>query len=61
MYIKYLSNYFPAKDKRLQIVHTLGECPEKWEGEEGFIDTGMIDKHVIKPNGIKHKVNINKK
>lgn len=38
------------------MVHTLGESPEDWEGEEGFIDTQMIDKHVTKPNGIKHKV-----
>nr|XP_027230665.1 uncharacterized protein LOC113822330 [Penaeus vannamei] len=47
---------YAAKDSRLQMVHTLGESPEDWEGEEGFIDTQMIDKHVTKPNGIRHKI-----
>ncbi|KAG7173594.1 NADH-cytochrome b5 reductase 1-like 1 [Homarus americanus] len=45
-----------AKDDRLKIVYSLGEAPANWEGEEGFIDTQMIDKHVSKPNGLKHKI-----
>ncbi|XP_042238822.1 uncharacterized protein LOC121877242 [Homarus americanus] len=47
---------YAAKDDRLKIVYSLGEAPGNWEGEEGFIDTQMIDKHVSKPNGIKHKI-----
>ncbi|XP_042888985.1 uncharacterized protein LOC122264253 [Penaeus japonicus] len=47
---------YAAKDSRLEIVYSLGETPEQWEGEEGFIDTQMIDKHVTKPNGVKHKI-----
>ncbi|XP_042888990.1 uncharacterized protein LOC122264255 isoform X2 [Penaeus japonicus] len=47
---------YAAKDSRLQIVHTLGESPEDWEGEEGFIDTQMIDKHVSKPDGKRRKI-----
>ncbi|MCL4133851.1 UNVERIFIED_CONTAM: hypothetical protein GTU68_015582 [Idotea baltica] len=49
-------NAYAEKDHRLKIVHTLGEVPENWEGEEGFIDTNLIDKHVTKPNGIRHKI-----
>lgn len=41
---------YAAKDKRLKLVYSLAETPENWEGEEGFIDTAMIEKHVIKPN-----------
>ncbi|KAK3879903.1 hypothetical protein Pcinc_015547 [Petrolisthes cinctipes] len=44
------------EDKRLNIIHTLGEAPDNWEGEEGFIDTHMIDQYVPKPNGINHKI-----
>lgn len=44
------------KDSRLQVVYTLGEVPEEWEGEEGFIDTQMINNYVTKPNGINHKI-----
>jgi len=47
---------YAGRDKRLNLVYTLGEAPEKWEGEEGFIDTAMIDKHVTKPNGIRNKI-----
>lgn len=47
---------YAANDDRLSIVYTLGEAPENWEGEEGFIDTQMIDNHVSKPNGIKQKI-----
>ncbi|XP_042213378.1 uncharacterized protein LOC121860350 [Homarus americanus] len=47
---------YAAKDDRLKIVYSLGEAPANWEGEEGFIDTQMIDKHVSKPNGLKHKI-----
>lgn len=47
---------YAAKDSRLKIVHSLGEVPENWEGEEGFIDTGMIGRYVTKPNGKKHKI-----
>lgn len=42
--------------KNLKIVYSVGEAPEAWKGEEGFIDSQMIDRHVTKPNGIKHKV-----
>lgn len=45
-----------ANDSRLKVMYTLEEVPEDWEGEEGFIDTEMIQKHVTKPNGMKHKV-----
>ncbi|KAK7022822.1 hypothetical protein SK128_011860 [Halocaridina rubra] len=55
LYREELDSY-AAKDSRLRIVYTLGEAPENWEGEEGFIDTQMIDKHVTKPDGIKHKI-----
>ncbi|XP_068236111.1 uncharacterized protein [Palaemon carinicauda] len=55
LYRDELDNY-AAKDSRLDLVYTLAETPEKWEGEEGFIDTEMIDKHVTKPNGYKHKI-----
>ncbi|MPC18770.1 NADH-cytochrome b5 reductase 3 [Portunus trituberculatus] len=44
------------QDSRLQMVYTLGKVPEEWEGEEGFIDTNMINTHVTKPNGINHKI-----
>ncbi|XP_047477389.1 NADH-cytochrome b5 reductase 1-like [Penaeus chinensis] len=47
---------YAAKDSRLHIVHTLGESPEDWEGEEGFIDTQMINKHVTKPNDLRQKI-----
>nr|XP_045601407.1 uncharacterized protein LOC123760049 [Procambarus clarkii] len=47
---------YAARDERLKLVYTLGEAPEHWEGEEGFIDTHMIDKHVTKPNGMRHKI-----
>ncbi|XP_037785192.1 uncharacterized protein LOC119580999 [Penaeus monodon] len=47
---------YAAKDSRLHIVHTLGESPEDWDGEEGFIDTQMIDKHVTKPNDLRQKI-----
>ncbi|XP_050717492.1 uncharacterized protein LOC126999207 [Eriocheir sinensis] len=41
---------------RLKVIYTLGEGHEGWKGEEGFIDMDMIDRHVTKPNGAKHKV-----
>lgn len=47
---------YRAQDSRLQVVYTLGEVPEDWDGEEGFIETQMINKHVTKPNGVKHKI-----
>ncbi|XP_066960938.1 uncharacterized protein [Macrobrachium rosenbergii] len=47
---------FAAQDDRLKIVYTLGSAPEDWEAEEGYIETQMIDKHVTKPNGLKHKI-----
>ncbi|XP_071520471.1 uncharacterized protein [Panulirus ornatus] len=47
---------YAAKDKRLRLVYTLGEAPENWEGEEGFIDTDMMKKHITKPNSIRHKI-----
>ncbi|XP_063608286.1 uncharacterized protein LOC134782644 [Penaeus indicus] len=52
-----LDRYRPtAKDSRLHILHTLGESPEDWEGEEGFIDTQMINKHVTKPNDLRQMI-----
>ena len=45
-----------VSDKRIKIIYTLGESPEEWNGEEGFIDLNMIDKYVVKPNELKHKV-----
>lgn len=42
--------------EKIKVVYTLGETPEGWDGEEGFIDSQMIDRHVAKPNGIKHKI-----
>lgn len=45
-----------AQDSRLKVVYALGEVPEDWDGEEGFIDTEMIEKHVTKPNEKKQKV-----
>lgn len=47
---------YASEDERVRVVYTLGEPPESWEGEEGYIDTRMIDRHVTKPNGFKHKV-----
>ncbi|XP_063848799.1 uncharacterized protein LOC135093450 [Scylla paramamosain] len=47
---------YREQDSRLQVVYTLGEAPEEWEGEEGFISSQMLDKHVAKPNMEKHKV-----
>ncbi|XP_045595176.2 uncharacterized protein [Procambarus clarkii] len=47
---------YAARDERVKLVYTLGEAPEDWEGEEGVIDTHMIDKHITKPNGIRHKI-----
>lgn len=41
---------------RIQVIHTLGEAPEGWKGEEGFIDMDKINRFVTKPNGVKHKV-----
>ena len=43
-------------DDRLRILYTLGETPENWEGEEGFLDTDMIQNMVAKPNGNRCKV-----
>ena len=37
LYREELDEY--EKDGRLTILHTLGEAPENWHGEEGFIDT----------------------
>ncbi|XP_047469723.1 complex I assembly factor ACAD9, mitochondrial-like [Penaeus chinensis] len=42
--------------EKIKVVYTLGETPEGWSGEEGFIDSQMIDRHIAKPNGIKHKI-----
>ncbi|XP_037781567.1 NADH-cytochrome b5 reductase 1-like [Penaeus monodon] len=50
LYREELDDY-AAKDSRLEMVHTLGESPEDWDGEEGFIDTQMIDKHIIMCGG----------
>ncbi|KAK8392048.1 hypothetical protein O3P69_017575 [Scylla paramamosain] len=47
---------YREQDSRLQVVYTLGEAPEEWEGEEGFISSQMLDKHVAKPNMEKHKI-----
>lgn len=55
LYREELDNY-KARDSRLRVVYALGEVPEDWEGEEGFIDTEMIKNHVTKPNGKKHKI-----
>ncbi|XP_047477887.1 NADH-cytochrome b5 reductase 1-like isoform X2 [Penaeus chinensis] len=55
LYREELDDY-AAKDSRLEMMHTLGESPEDWDGEEGFIDTQMIDKYLTKPNGIKQKI-----
>ncbi|XP_063877102.1 uncharacterized protein LOC135109604 isoform X3 [Scylla paramamosain] len=46
---------YREQDSRLQVVYTLGEAPEEWEGEEGFISSHMLDKHVAKPSMKKHK------
>jgi len=35
-----------AKDKRLSVHHTLGEVPENWDGDEGFITTEMLEKSI---------------
>lgn len=37
---------YAARDSRLRIAHTLGEVPENWDGAEGFIDTGMLEREV---------------
>ncbi|KAK8732376.1 hypothetical protein OTU49_007064 [Cherax quadricarinatus] len=47
---------YAESEKRLRLVYTLGEAPENWDGEEGFIDTHMIARHIAKPNGIRHKI-----
>ncbi|XP_042236428.1 uncharacterized protein LOC121875790 [Homarus americanus] len=48
---------YASKDERLQVVYTLGEVPEGWEGEEGFIDTQMLNKYISKPdNSLKRKI-----
>lgn len=44
--------------EKIKVVYTLGEAPEGWGGEEGFIDSQMIDRHIAKPNGIKHKASL---
>lgn len=41
---------------KIQVIHTLGEAPEGWKGEDGFIDLDKINRFVTKPNGMKHKV-----
>ncbi|KAK8391994.1 hypothetical protein O3P69_017546 [Scylla paramamosain] len=41
---------------QIQVIHTLGEVPEGWKGEDGFIDLDKINRFVTKPNGTKHKV-----
>lgn len=41
---------------QIQVIHTLGEAPEGWKGEDGFIDMDKINRFVTKPNGAKHKV-----
>ncbi|KAF2348837.1 Oxidoreductase FAD/NAD(P)-binding [Trinorchestia longiramus] len=48
---------YAAEDPRLDISHTLGEVPEDWEGNEGFIDTFLLDTTVdrtLPPH--KHKI-----
>ncbi|XP_076065562.1 uncharacterized protein LOC143039423 [Oratosquilla oratoria] len=55
LYRKELDDY-AAKNKHLNVIYTLGESPEDWECEEGFIDTAMIDKYVTKPNGHQNKI-----
>ncbi|KAF0298302.1 NADH-cytochrome b5 reductase 1 [Amphibalanus amphitrite] len=47
---------YQATDKRLQILYSLGETPENWDGEEGFIDSDMIQRMVAKPNGRRCKI-----
>lgn len=48
----------PDNDKRIRVVYTLSEALEGWQGEEGYIHAQMIDRHVTKPNGLKHKVRL---
>ncbi|XP_076065564.1 uncharacterized protein LOC143039424 [Oratosquilla oratoria] len=55
LYRKELDDY-AAKNKLLKVIYTLGESPEDWEGEEGFIDTTMIKEYVTKPNGHRYKI-----
>jgi len=47
---------YEATDKRLRVLYTLGETPEDWDGEEGFIDTDMIQRMVPKQNGLRCKM-----
>nr|XP_027222737.1 plasma membrane-associated coenzyme Q6 reductase PGA3-like [Penaeus vannamei] len=44
------------KDSRIRVVYSVGEAPQDWEGEEGFINTDLISKHVPEANSSKHKV-----
>lgn len=44
--------------EQIHVIHTLGETPEGWKGEDGFIDMNKINCFVTKPNGAKHKVKI---
>uniref|UniRef100_A0A2P2I086 Acyl-CoA dehydrogenase n=1 Tax=Hirondellea gigas TaxID=1518452 RepID=A0A2P2I086_9CRUS len=48
---------YAEKDPRLDISHTLGEVPENWDGGEGFIDTGILDREVDRSvPAAKHKI-----
>ncbi|KAK4328149.1 hypothetical protein Pmani_001424 [Petrolisthes manimaculis] len=47
---------YAKTDDRVRVVYTVGEGGEGWEGDEGFINTQLLDKYITKPNAIKHKV-----
>lgn len=45
-----------ASKNNFRVTHCLGEAPEGWEGEEGFIDIPKLDKFVSKNFSDDHKV-----
>ncbi|XP_076043887.1 uncharacterized protein LOC143026975 [Oratosquilla oratoria] len=56
LYRSELDKYSQEACERFRMVYTLGDPPEDWAGEEGYIDTSMISRHVSKPNGLTNKV-----
>jgi predicted ferric reductase len=38
----------------LTIVHVLRQPPEGWQGEAGYVDQALLDRHIPKRRGTRH-------